>query len=167
MKKIAMKLKFIKFIATGFASGLSPKAPGTAGSLAYLFLHFLFFLLFPNLLYLKFEFILAFSVCLSAFIFTKLALINSVFSSNKDPQQIVIDEWAGLSIALIGAPFNAYGFVSSFLLFRFFDITKPGPVKKFDDMPGTKGIVLDDIVAGILALLCRIAIDFIVLKLST
>lgn len=71
-----------------------------------------------------------------------------------DPQFIVIDEWAGMSISLLYiSPSNYLAVISAFLLFRFFDITKLGPVGWAENLPGAWGIMLDDVVAGIFATL--------------
>lgn len=71
----------------------------------------------------------------------------------EDPQWIVIDEWAGVWIALIAAdPSNVYHIIAAFVGFRFFDILKPGPVGLAEDLPDEFGIMGDDIVAGFLAL---------------
>jgi phosphatidylglycerophosphatase A len=83
---------------------------------------------------------------------TKLALIGE---SNDDPQWIVIDEWAGIFIALIGtSPTRLLHILIGFALFRLFDIVKPGPVRWAENLPGALGIMADDIVAGIAALGC-------------
>ena len=70
----------------------------------------------------------------------------------KDPGCIVIDEIAGMAVALLFMPFTVVNCVAGFALFRFFDIVKPPPVRQLDrDVGGGWGIVLDDIAAGILA----------------
>ncbi len=67
--------------------------------------------------------------------------------------EIVIDEWVGQWIALWLIPHSfIWGFVS-FLFFRIFDILKPGPVQLMDDIKSGTGIMMDDVIAGILALL--------------
>ncbi len=85
-------------------------------------------------------------------------------SGTEDPPEVVIDEVAGQWIALfpvaVGAWSNgvAYGalwpgWVAAFLLFRLFDVWKPGPVGWADRRPGALGVLLDDLVAGCLAAL--------------
>jgi len=70
----------------------------------------------------------------------------------KDPGCIVIDEIAGMTMALLGMPFNLITATAGFILFRFFDIVKPPPVRQLDrNIGGGWGIVLDDIAAGIMA----------------
>ncbi len=70
----------------------------------------------------------------------------------KDPQFVVIDEVAGQLIALIAVPLTWKTFVASFILFRVFDIVKPTPVRQLEALPEGKGIVLDDVGAGLYAL---------------
>ena len=73
-------------------------------------------------------------------------------SATKDPQFVVIDEVAGQLIALIGAPLTWKTFLAGFILFRAFDIVKPPPVRQLERLPAGTGIVLDDVAAGIFAL---------------
>lgn len=79
---------------------------------------------------------------------TRMAHANN----SKDPQFVVIDEVAGQLIALIGAPLNWKAFLAGFILFRAFDIVKPPPVRQLEKLPEGAGIVLDDVAAGIYAL---------------
>lgn len=73
-------------------------------------------------------------------------------SSKKDPQFVVIDEVAGQLITLIAVPLAWKTFLASFILFRAFDIVKPPPVRELEKLPEGTGIVLDDVAAGIYAL---------------
>lgn len=78
-----------------------------------------------------------------------LSAIADDDEADKDPQAIVIDEVAGLWIALAFAPPTVLGYGAAFLLFRFFDITKIWPARWADQsLPGAHGIMLDDIFAG-------------------
>ena len=74
-------------------------------------------------------------------------------SGKKDPQFVVIDEVAGQLIALIAVPLTWQSFLTGFILFRAFDIIKPPPVRQLESLPEGTGIVLDDVAAGIYALL--------------
>ena len=71
----------------------------------------------------------------------------------KDPQVIVIDEIAGFLIANFLNQSKPSSLILAFILFRFFDIVKPFPAKRSEKLPGGFGIVLDDMVAGVYALL--------------
>lgn len=74
-------------------------------------------------------------------------------SGLKDPQFVVIDEVAGQLIALIGVPLAWKTFLAGFILFRIFDIVKPPPVRQLERLPEGTGIVVDDLGAGVYALL--------------
>src|SRR3954447_20805326 len=71
----------------------------------------------------------------------------------KDPQFVVIDEVAGQLIALIAVPLTWKSLLAGFILFRGFDIVKPPPVRQLERLPEGTGIVLDDVAAGIYALI--------------
>jgi phosphatidylglycerophosphatase A len=74
-------------------------------------------------------------------------------STTKDPPFVVIDEVAGQLIALIAVPLTWKTFLAGFILFRAFDILKPPPVRQLERLAEGTGIVLDDVAAGIFALL--------------
>lgn len=73
-------------------------------------------------------------------------------SGIKDPQFVVIDEVAGQLVALIAVPLAWKTFLAGFILFRFFDILKPPPVRQLEAIPEGAGIVLDDVAAGAYAM---------------
>jgi phosphatidylglycerophosphatase A len=81
------------------------------------------------------------------------ALARLPAESKTDPGWVVIDEGAGQSIALAALPLagGMAGVLLAFLLFRFFDIVKPGPVGWADRRHGANGVMLDDIIAGAMA----------------
>lgn len=74
-------------------------------------------------------------------------------SGRKDPGFVVIDEVAGQMIAMIGLPANWKYLLASFILFRSFDIVKPFPLRRLEKLPGGTGIMMDDVGAGLYALL--------------
>ncbi len=74
-------------------------------------------------------------------------------SGDKDPGFVVIDEVAGQMIALIGAPLQWKYLIVGFILFRGFDIVKPFPLRRLERLPEGTGIMMDDVGAGIYALL--------------
>lgn len=134
----------VLLLAFGFGSGLSPKAPGTAGSLLAL-------LLMPLLAELPFSGYLALLV---------LVIATGIFICGRAAKQlgvhdhpgIVWDEFAGLWLALIFCPPQWIYWLLGFGLFRFFDIVKPWPISWLDRRcPGGLGIMMDDLVAGIFA----------------
>jgi phosphatidylglycerophosphatase A len=73
-------------------------------------------------------------------------------SGRKDPQFVVIDEVAGQWIALLFSPVDWRHALIALVLFRFFDITKPFPVRQLESLPEGWGIVFDDVAAGLYAL---------------
>ena len=73
-------------------------------------------------------------------------------SKGHDAGKIVIDELAGMTIALVAIPNTWIAIVAAFILFRLFDITKPFPINKLQHLPGGWGITMDDVVAGIYAI---------------
>ena len=131
------------FIATGFFSGKIPFAPGTFGTLAAIPFA-LVFLIIPA----SFYGVYIVGLILAAIYFADKA---ERIIGKKDPGCIVIDEIAGYVVALSIVPVNIYTLAAGFFIFRFFDIIKSAPVKYFEDnFSGGAGIVLDDIMAGIL-----------------
>ena len=73
-------------------------------------------------------------------------------SGIKDPGFVVIDEVAGQMIALIGVPLHWKYLMASFILFRVFDIVKPFPLRRLENLPEGTGIMMDDVGAGLYAL---------------
>lgn len=71
----------------------------------------------------------------------------------KDPQIVVIDEVAGQIVALIAAPLSWKTLLVGFILFRMFDILKPPPVRQLEKLPEGTGIMVDDLAAGLYALI--------------
>jgi phosphatidylglycerophosphatase A len=135
-----MSDKLAKLIATFFYVGGIPKAPGTAASVVGC----LIAVIFTNnlLLYILVTAIvifLGFKVC---------SQVEASIGTN-DPSCIVIDEVAGMLIALFLLPINGPILVTAFFLFRAFDMFKIYPVNKFEQLPGAQGIMWDDLFAGI------------------
>ncbi len=141
-------------LATGLYVGKIAKAPGTWGSLAA-FAPWFFIKDLPigtYLLVLVAVFILGFFVSGSA---------EKILDS-PDAGCIVIDEFLGMFITLMAAPASPVAWILGFLLFRLFDILKPFPVSWFDQhIHGGIGIMMDDVMAGIYALICLQLIWFI------
>ncbi len=70
-----------------------------------------------------------------------------------DDGRIVIDEALGMGIAVLAVPPTAAWTAAAFVLFRFFDIVKPPPIGRLQEVPGGRGVVLDDLAAGVVAAL--------------
>lgn len=148
----------IKFLASGFYTGYSPLAPGTAGSLVGV----LIYLLLQNLS----------NITYIAFII--LIFISGIFIAGeaeniyqkKDSPYIVIDEIAGMLITFLFLPKGPKGpkwlifLLAGFITFRIFDILKPFPARLVERrLAGGWGVMCDDILAGVYANLFIRGID--------
>ena len=137
----------IHFLALGFGSGLAPKAPGTIGTLMAIPLYLLMQPL--NLEYYLFVVVLVFLT--GIYICDKSA---SMMGEHDHPG-IVWDEFAGYFVTMIAVPFEWIWVLLGFALFRLFDILKPQPIKWLDQhVKGGFGIMVDDLLAGVMALGC-------------
>jgi len=136
--------RLVLFFASGCGAGYAPVAPGTAGSIVGLLLYYLLATLPPA----------RYCAVTGIIIMLAIGLAGKAekFLGAHDPPQVVIDEIAGQLIALAVLPVHWTYILAGFLLFRFFDITKPWPAGAIDrDIRGGAGIVLDDVVAGLYA----------------
>jgi len=134
--------RLIMAIATGFGLGYAPVAPGTFGTMLALPIHFLISRM-PLPVYAATLAIIIVGAILTA------GSAEKIFD-RPDPGAIVIDEVAGMLVAMIAIPYHPAAWLLAFLLFRFFDILKPFPVNFFDKrFHGGLGIVLDDLMAGL------------------
>ena len=130
-----------RFVATFFYLGKLPFAPGSWGSLGALLL----WLLLP----------VTFSVHLSVII---ILFVLGVYSSSRmaqylddhDPSEVVIDEVVGMGISLFMLPHSLGLYFLAFILFRVFDILKPSFIYRIQNLSGGWGIMLDDVLAGLL-----------------
>jgi phosphatidylglycerophosphatase A len=132
-------------LATGFGVGLVPVAPGTVGSIVALPV---WWWLLADLDLAVVCAVLAVLIVLGSWIIDRACRKTGV----GDAGAIVLDEFVGVWIALIAAPKTLLGVAAGFALFRLFDIAKPWPVSWADrDVRGGFGVMLDDVVAGVLA----------------
>jgi len=137
--------RLIMAIATGLGLGYLPKAPGTWGTLLALPIHFLIVQL-------------SFQAYVSSLVVIIVLAVLTAGSAEKimdkpDPSIVVIDEVAGMLIAMIAIPNHPAAWFMAFIFFRFFDIAKPFPINFFDQrFHGGLGIVLDDLMAGLYSL---------------
>ena len=137
----------IHCLAFGFGSGLAPVAPGTFGTLLAVPLY----LLFADMPLAVYGFIVVIAFVGGIYLCDKTASDLGVH----DHPGIVWDEFVGLWIALFALPAGWLWIVIGFALFRLFDIWKPWPIDRLDNsIKGGLGIMLDDVVAGIYALVC-------------
>ena len=137
-------MNWIKLSATFFYTGLSPKAPGTVGTLAAIPLVFFAYTLGSE----AYVAITVLFTIFSIFICQLYEQRNEVHDSS----EIVIDEVAGFLITMALIPLSFKSLVLGFLLFRLFDILKPFPINLLDKkVQGGFGVVVDDLVAGLFA----------------
>ena len=140
-----LRVELSEWLATCFKIGHLPIAPGTWGSLAavigwWLWLQYLDPLVFIVLI------ITIFTIGVFA---TNIIIDHT---GEKDPSRIVIDEVAGQWLGLLMLPDGALYIAGAFILFRFLDILKPWPIRQLEQLPKGWGVMLDDMLAGLLTL---------------
>ncbi len=154
-----MSDKLTKLCATFFYVGYIPVAPGSMASIAGALLS----LIFSSNIF-----------CYVA-VFGLITIIGFLVSTRmeeiarkKDPSCVVIDEVAGSFIAFFMLPLSFSVWVTAFFLFRAFDMFKIYPTNKLEELPGAKGIMLDDLVAGVYTnIVMQITIHFSSITLLT
>jgi phosphatidylglycerophosphatase A len=152
----------IRFLASGFYSGLFPIMPGTFASLIACSLFYALCVAVPVSSTLLGGILLTGLLATAAIIVSNAALERCLFGDGKDPRPIVLDEFAGCGAALAGLECSPGLYLAAFVLFRIFDVLKPPPVSALERLPRGWGVVLDDVAAGILAnIIVRISLEFI------
>ena len=142
-------------MSTGFGSGYSPIAPGTAGTVVGCLMFFVLNYFFPQ--YFP-------GAGLDSIYFIGLTLVFLIIGVKasaylekewgEDPQKIVIDEIVGVWVTLLFVPYSLVNLLLAFVLFRLFDIFKPLYIRKFESMKNGWGVMMDDVAAGVYANLC-------------
>lgn len=131
----------ILFISQGAYAGRFPIAPGTAGTVVGVFLYLGMKGLSPAI-YL--------AVCAFIIVAGMWTVGHAeIFLGRKDSPSIVIDEIAGYLVSMFLVPSGWFFIVAGFLLFRAFDIMKPWPLKRLEQLHGGPGVMLDDVGAGV------------------
>ena len=138
-----MKQRLALILATGFGSGYSPFAPGTAGSAVGLL-----FVWGMSTLGLTGQLVAVLVVSVVSMI---AADIVATSMGLKDPGLIVADEVAGMMVTMIAIPLSLKSVLLGFILFRVMDVVKPPPARQFEHFKGGIGIVADDLMAGVYA----------------
>lgn len=137
-----------KIIATGFFIGYAPVAPATFSCIISIIIWY-FLLIYP-IIYITLT--------------VGLVVLGTIVSNDlskvwgKDPRQIVIDEYACLLIPLYFTPHRIFPLLITFVLFRVFDILKPFPINKLENLKGGWGIMLDDLGAAAYTLIIMLMI---------
>lgn len=134
---------FIVILATGFGAGYSPIAPGTLGTL----------LAIPIYYFLSEMSSPLYELTLITFFFLSSWISERAekYLGKRDDPRIVIDEMMGFFITMLWVTKTPFSILVGFILFRFFDILKPFPIRRFEKVRGGFGVVLDDVMAGIFA----------------
>ena len=154
---------FNTLFVTMFGLGKIPKIPGTFGSLATVIILYIFF----HILNLSSNLILISLIVVFVFSFSAVAA-HIKDNENKDPKEVIIDEFIGQSIPIYlyeishgsekSSEEAVIFYIVCFILFRFFDIAKPFPVSFFDkNFKNSFGVIMDDVCAGfyvVLSLIC-------------
>ncbi len=129
----------VKTLSTFFYVGYLPFIPGTFASIAAIFLFY--FVKDNNFIYI----LLTLTLIILGFLITGRA--EKIFNK-KDAGCIVIDEVAGMLLALTFIPYDIKLVIIAFILFRILDALKPFPLDRLQNLTGSIGIMSDDIVAG-------------------
>lgn len=139
--------RLVESLATGFYFGKSPFMPGTWGTLWGIPLAWALLKLGPFYYMVSTVFLILFA--------SFIAELHERFTQAHDPGEIVIDEVVGYLVAMTLLPLTWRSYLGAFLLFRFFDILKPYPIRQIDQrIKGGLGTVLDDVAAGLAANIC-------------
>lgn len=147
MRSLRTSESLARVIAGGFGCGRVPWASGTVASAAAALVAACLLAIAPVLLPF----------------FVGLALVGGLWAIRRlavkdDPGWVVIDEIAGQWIALLGAARGGAALLAAgFVLFRVFDILKPGPIRTAERLPGAVGVMADDVLAGAAAAIILVA----------
>ena len=145
----------VHLLAFGFGAGLSPRAPGTFGTLVAVPIVW-FVMQFGFLAHLSFAIA---AILIGIYVCGESARRLGVH----DHPGIVWDEITGYTVTMLAAPPDWRWLAAGFVLFRFFDIVKPWPIREADhSLSGGLGIMLDDIIAGIFAAAILLGVKLII-----
>ena len=140
-----LRVELSEWLATCFKIGHLPIAPGTWGSLAAVIGWWL---------WLQYLDPLVFIVLIISIFTIGVFAINIIIdhTGEKDPSRVVIDEVSGQWLGLLRLPDGTLYIAGAFILFRFLDILKPWPIRQLEQLPKGWGVMLDDMLAGLLTL---------------
>ena len=142
--------RWATLVATFFGAGRLKPGPGTWGSLATTLLWWLIASHIAASARLP---VLCALLALSIAIGIPAATLEARGCGKKDPSHVVIDEVAGQLLTFLAVPIGWKPLLAGFILFRGFDILKPPPIRRLERLPEGTGIVVDDLGAGVYALI--------------
>lgn len=140
-------LKILRFFATGCGVGFVPFMPGTVGTVFAVLLYFCVVVINVNV------FIRIAIIVLITLIGFWSSSVAEKYYGVKDPHLIIIDEIAATLVILEFIPLTFTTVFIAFALFRFYDMVKPFPANRLEDLNGGVGIMMDDLIAGIYTIL--------------
>ncbi len=140
-----LRVELSEWLATCFKIGHLPIAPGTWGSLAAVIGWWLWLQYLDPLVFI----VLIITIFIIGVFATNIIIDHT---GEKDPSRIVIDEVAGQWLGLLVLPDGALYIAAAFISFRLLDIIKPWPIRQLEKFPKGWGVMLDDMLAGILTL---------------
>ena len=153
LKKVALKTPS-GLLAFGFGSGLSPFAPGTMGTLVAIPFTFVLKSLDTPVFWIVLLLLFILGVVLCELVSRKLGV--------HDHGGIVWDEMVGYWLAVAFVPMQWQWLLAAFVLFRFFDIYKPWPIRQIDArVGGGFGIMIDDVVAALFTVIILAAVNWL------
>lgn len=143
---------FWKIIGSGFGSGYSPLAPGTMGAVVGCGMLWAFQSYLPAYFSGPTAWV-GLSVLILVFFFFGVKSADELEAEwGHDPSKIVVDEMVGVWVAMLFVPFNLTNLFLAFVLFRIFDIWKPLGIRRMEALKGGWGVMMDDVLAGVYAL---------------
>ena len=140
-----LRVELSEWLATCFKIGHLPIAPGTWGSLAAVISWWLWLQYLDPLVFIVFIFTI-----FTIGVFAANIIIDH--TGEKDPSRVLIDEAAGQWLGLLILPDGTLYIAGAFILFRFLDILKPWPIRQLERFPKGWGVMLDDMLAGLMTL---------------
>ena len=140
-----LRVELSEWLATCFKIGHLPIAPGTWGSLAAVIGWWLWLQYLDPLVFI----VLIITIFIIGVFATNIIIDHT---GEKDPSRVVIDEMAGQWLGLLMLPDGMLYIAGAFILFRFLDILKPWPIRQLEQFPKGWGVMLDDMLAGLLTL---------------
>lgn len=145
-------------IASGFGTGFSPFAPGTAGAILATIIWIVLSFVTPSYL-----------VPITAILIVIFGFLG-IWSANvlspqwgKDPSRVVVDEMVGVWIPLLAvSDGNIYYALAALVLFRLFDIFKPLGIRRMEDLKGGIGVMMDDVLAGVYSFIVLFGLRWVI-----